>query len=251
MDNLLSSNYITGMEVFHEKLPADYYTQSIPAIRSLDMLDFNSPVTFFTGENGSGKSTLLEGLAVAYGFNPEGGTRNFMFSTRDTHSGFSSAIRLKKGVKRPQDCFFLRAESFYNVASQVDDYAAEGIGRVNYLDYYGGRSLHNQSHGESFLALMQNRFGGRGLYILDEPEAALSPQRQLTALLMIGKLAADKSQFFIATHSPILLGLPGAQILSFDDGEIHPISYEETECYQVMEMFINNRQVLLDKLFSD
>lgn len=243
MDNLLSSNYITGLEVFHDKLPAASYTQSIPAIRGLNILDFKSPVTFFTGENGSGKSTLLEGLAVAYGFNPEGGTRNFMFSTRDTHSDLSSAIRLKKGFKQPRDCFFLRAESFYNVASQVDD--------MGYLESYGGRSLHGQSHGESFLSLMQNRFGGRGLYILDEPEAALSPQRQLTALLMISKLAADSSQFFIATHSPILLALPGAHILSFDGGEIHPITCEETECYQVMEMFINNRQALFDKLFSD
>lgn len=248
MDNLLNSNYITGLEVFHEKLPAEHYTRSIPAIRSLSILDFNSPVTFFTGENGSGKSTLLEGLAVAYGFNPEGGTRNFMFSTRDTHSGFNSAIRLKKGFKQPRDCFFLRAESFYNVASQVDDYAADDMG---YLDGYGGSSLHRQSHGESFLSLIQNRFGGRGLYILDEPEAALSPQRQLTALLMISRLAADSSQFFIVTHSPILLALPDAHILSFDGGEIHPVTYEETECYQVMEMFINSRQALLDKLFSE
>ena len=207
MDSCFSTNYITGLEVLRDQLPADSYTLAIPALRSLENLDFPCPVTFFTGENGSGKSTLLEAVAVAYGFNPEGGTRNFQFSTRDTHSDFSSALRLRKGVKKPQDGFFLRAESFYNVASKVDDYAAESIGRINYLDYYGGRSLHCQSHGESFLALMQNRFHGHSLFILDEPEAALSPQRQLTALLMIGRLAAERSQFIIATHSPILLGL--------------------------------------------
>lgn len=251
MDSCFSTNYITGLEVLRDQLPADSYTLAIPALRSLKNLDFPCPVTFFTGENGSGKSTLLEAVAVAYGFNPEGGTRNFQFSTRDTHSDFSSALRLRKGVKKPQDGFFLRAESFYNVASKVDDYAAESIGRINYLDYYGGRSLHCQSHGESFLALMQNRFHGNSIFILDEPEAALSPQRQLTALLMIGRLAKEGSQFIIATHSPILLGLPGAQILCFDDGDLHPITYEETEVYQVMEMFINSRKVLLEKLFSD
>ena len=251
MDSCFSTNYITGLEVLRDQLPADSYTLAIPALRSLENLDFPCPVTFFTGENGSGKSTLLEAVAVAYGFNPEGGTRNFQFSTRDTHSDFSSALRLRKGVKKPQDGFFLRAESFYNVASKVDDYAAESIGRIKYLDYYGGRSLHCQSHGESFLALMQNRFHGNSIFILDEPEAALSPQRQLTALLMIGRLAKEGSQFIIATHSPILLGLPGAQILCFDDGDLHPITYEETEVYQVMEMFINSRKVLLEKLFSD
>ena len=251
MDSCFSTNYITGLEVLRDQLPADSYTLAIPALRSLENLDFPCPVTFFTGENGSGKSTLLEAVAVAYGFNPEGGTRNFHFSTRDTHSDFSSALRLRKGVKKPQDGFFLMAESFYNVASKVDDYAAESIGRINYLDYYGGRSLHCQSHGESFLALMQNRFHGNSIFILDEPEAALSPQRQLTALLMIGRLAKEGSQFIIATHSPILLGLPGAQILCFDDGDLHPITYEETEVYQVMEMFINSRKVLLEKLFSD
>ena len=251
MDSCFSTNYITGLEVLRDQLPADSYTLAIPALRSRENLDFPCPVTFFTGENGSGKSTLLEAVAVAYGFNPEGGTRNFQFSTRDTHSDFSSALRLRKGVKKPQDGFFLRAESFYNVASKVDDYAAESIGRINYLDYYGGRSLHCQSHGESFLALMQNRFHGNSIFILDEPEAALSPQRQLTALLMIGRLAKEGSQFIIATHSPILLGLPGAQILCFDDGDLHPITYEETEVYQVMEMFINSRKVLLEKLFSD
>lgn len=251
MDSRFPTNYITGLEVLRDRLPADSYTLAIPALRSLENLDFPCPVTFFTGENGSGKSTLLEAVAVAYGFNPEGGTRNFQFSTRDTHSDFSSALRLRKGVKKPQDGFFLRAESFYNVASKVDDYAAESIGRINYLDYYGGRSLHCQSHGESFLALMQNRFHGNSIFILDEPEAALSPQRQLTALLMIGRLAKEGSQFIIATHSPILLGLPGAQILCFDDGDLHPITYEETEVYQVMEMFINSRKVLLEKLFSD
>ena len=251
MDSRFPTNYITGLEVLRDRLPADSYTLAIPALRSLENLDFPCPVTFFTGENGSGKSTLLEAVAVAYGFNPEGGTRNFQFSTRDTHSDFSSALRLRKGVKKPQDGFFLRAESFYNVASKVDDYAAESIGRINYLDYYGGRSLHCQSHGESFLALVQGEFCEQGIYILDEPEAALSPQRQLTLLMEIVRLSRRGAQFIIASHSPILLGTPDASILTFDDGRIHECSYEDTESYQVTELFINNREYLLERLLND
>lgn len=251
MDSCFSTNYITGLEVLRDQLPADSYTLAIPALRSLENLDFPCPVTFFTGENGSGKSTLLEAVAVAYGFNPEGGTRNFQFSTRDTHSDFSSALRLRKGVKKPQDGFFLRAESFYNVASKVDDYAAESIGRINYLDYYGGRSLHCQSHGESFLALMQNRFHGNSIFILDEPEAALSPTRMMSLLVLIRNLVKKHSQFIIATHSPILMAYPGACIYQLSQDGIDRVAYRDTEHYQLTRRFLEAPERMIELLFRE
>lgn len=244
----MNMNFIREVQVRQECLSEDSYIRQIPALNGFSGLVLENPLTFLVGENGSGKSTLLEGIAVAWGFNPEGGTRNFNFSTRDTHSELGQAIRLVKGIRKPSDEFFLRAESFYNVASQIDDYEEE---RSGYLKYYGGKSLHCQSHGESFLALAQNRFRPRGLYLLDEPEAALSPQRQLTLLLAIHNYLKSGAQFIIATHSPILLGIPEAGILSLDDGYIHPISYEEADCFQVMEMFINNREVMLKRLLFD
>lgn len=173
------------------------------------MLD--TPVTFLVGENGSGKSTLLEAIAVSCGFNAEGGTRNFTFSTRATHSELGEYITVAKR-RYPRDGFFLRAESFYNVATNIDEMDEEPSFSPRLIDSYGGVSLHSQSHGESFLALVQNRFGGEGLYLLDEPEAALSPTRQLTLLGEMHQLVERNSQFIIATHSPILMAYPGARI---------------------------------------
>lgn len=244
------SLFVNGLTINWEKLDPDSYLHRITALRGIDSLSFDHPVTFFVGENGTGKSTLLEAVAAAYGLNPEGGSRDFRFSTRETHSSLYEGMVLKKGCRRPGDNFFLRAESFYNVATQIEEYR-DGDKPEIYYRRYGGRSLHEQSHGESFLALMQNRFRGEGFYLLDEPEAALSPQRQLTLLICIHRLAKDGSQFLIATHSPILLGLPDAQILSFDDGTIHPVAYEETESYQVTEMFLNHREYLLERLLSE
>lgn len=244
------SLFVNGLTINWEKVDSDSYLHRITALRGIDSLSFDHPVTFFVGENGTGKSTLLEAVAAAYGLNPEGGSRDFRFSTRETHSSLYEGMILKKGYRRPGDNFFLRAESFYNVATQVEEYR-DGDDPKIYYRRYGGRSLHEQSHGESFLALMQNRFRGEGFYLLDEPEAALSPQRQLTLLLCIHRLAKEGSQFLIATHSPILLGLPGAQILSFDDGSIHPVEYEETESWQVTEMFLNHREYLLERLLSE
>ena len=226
-----------------DKIDRESYLRKIPAISGVEQISFTHPVTFFVGENGSGKSTLLEAIAVAYGFNPEGGTRNYNFSTYDSHSQLCQAIRLSKGVRRAAYGYFLRAESFYNVATKEEEYSRGPGGRPQHF--------HEKSHGESFLALVQNNFRANGLYLLDEPEAALSPQRQLTLLMEIDRCAKEGSQFIIVTHSPILLGMPGAEILCFDDGRIHACAYEETESYQVTAMFIKNREQILKRLLEE
>lgn len=231
--------YIQKIKIDWEGLSQDSYLRNIPAISHLQGLEFQSAITFFTGENGSGKSTLLEAIAVAYGFNPEGGTKNYSFSTYDSHSDLHDAMKLIKGCRSAKWGYFLRAESFYNVATQEEAYS-------------GARSkgYHRQSHGESFLSLAQNNFRANSMYLLDEPEAALSPQRQLTLLMEIYRWAKEGSQFIIASHSPILLGMPGADILCFDDTGINGINYENTDSYQVTEMFINDREGILGRLLD-
>lgn len=235
----MDERFIRGIFIDWTLIGNCSYLRDIEALKDLKTLDFNSNVTFFVGENGSGKSTLLEAMAIASGFNPEGGTKNYSFSTYDSHSELYDAIRVVRGSRKARWGYFLRAESFYNVATMEERYADEG---------HESQKYHEKSHGESFLALAQNQLRPGGLYFFDEPEAALSPQRQLTLLTEIYNCAADGSQFIIATHSPILLGMPGAEILSFDSGVIHPCDYEDTESYQVTEMFINDRKRLLDKL---
>ncbi len=228
--------------------PEDAYLDQIESIRQLSTLAFHKPVTFLVGENGSGKSTLLEAIAVNFGFNPEGGSRNFSFASADTHSGLHRLIRLSKGVQRPKDGYFLRAESFYNVATEVDrlDENTDDL-----LEAYGGKSLHKQSHGESFLALVLHRFRGNGLYLLDEPEAALSPTRQLSLLAAIHQLVCRHSQFIIATHSPILMAYPNAEILELGHGAIRTIDYRETEPYQITKAFLDHPQRMLQTLLED
>ena len=240
---MLDSQLINGVLIDWDKIGQDSYLRNIDAINSISQISFTHSVTFFVGENGSGKSTLLEAIAVAYGFNPEGGTRNYSFSTYDSHSELCSALRLSRGVRRAGYGYFLRAESFYNVATKEEEYSRGPGGRPQHF--------HEKSHGESFLALVQNSFCPNGVYLLDEPEAALSPQRQLTLLMEIDRCVKEGSQFIIVTHSPILLGLPGAEILTFDDGPIHPCAYEETDSYQVTSMFINNREQILYRLFNE
>ncbi len=226
-----------------EKIDETSYLRKIDALRGVDEISFDSSVTFFVGENGSGKSTLLEAIAIASGFNPEGGTKNYNFSTYDSHSELCDAIRLVRGPRRAGWGYFLRAESFYNVASKEEEYS-RGPGGIP-------QHYHEKSHGESFLALVQNAFRPNGLYLLDEPEAALSPQRQLTLLMEIHRFAKEGAQFFIVSHSPILLGLPGARILSFDDGPVHPCGYEDTDSYQITSLFLNNREQFLYKLLGE
>jgi len=240
---MLSTQLINEVVIDWEKIGRGSYLRDIPAICDVERICFTHPVTFFVGENGSGKSTLLEAIAVAYGFNPEGGTRNYNFSTYDSHSELCNAIRLFRGFRRAGWGYFLRAESFYNVATKEEEYSREGGVMPEYY--------HHKSHGESFLALAQKSFKANGLYLLDEPEAALSPQRQLTLLVEIDRCAMEGSQFIIVTHSPILLGMPGAEILSFDDGPIHPCAYEETDSYQVTSMFINHREQILRRLLTN
>jgi predicted ATPase len=195
-------------------------------------------VTFFVGENGSGKSTLLEAIAVSLGFNAEGGSRNFHFETRRSHSELREYLRIAKGIRRPRSGYFLRAESFFNVATEIERLDAEPSFDPPVIDSYGGRSLHEQSHGESFLTLMTQRFGGKGIYILDEPEAALSPQRQLAVLSRLHDLVLDGSQFVIATHSPILMAYPDACIFQCGTDGISRVACEDTEHFQVTRDFL-------------
>lgn len=248
-EKTMNYNFIQSIRIDWQQIDHASYLHSIEALKSIDILKFQKNVTFFVGENGTGKSTLLEAIAVAYGFNPEGGTMNYRFSTFDDVSELSSVLRLTKGYRRAKSNYFFRAESFFNVASKAEDYR-DTTPKELYYKRYGGKSLHEQSHGESFLAYFQS-FDGEGLYLMDEPEAALSPQRQLTLFIQIANMAERGSQFIIVTHSPILLGIPGADIISFDDGVIRRCSYEETESYQVMEMFINHRERLIKSLLDE
>ena len=238
-----SNLFIQGVNIDWDKIDRHSYLRGIESIRDLDYLAFKKNITIFVGENGSGKSTMLEAIAVNYGFNPEGGTRNYNFSTYDSHSELCEAIRLSRGISKPGWGYFLRAESFYNVASAEEKYSREWGAPPS-------QHYHERSHGESFLQLVQSNFKGHSLYLLDEPEAALSPQRQLTLLLEIVNCARENSQFIMVTHSPILLGIPEAEILSFDDGQVHSISYEETDSYQITKMFIENKEQLLHNLLN-
>ncbi len=224
----------------------DRYPFSIPSIKSLREFELNSGITFFVGENGSGKSTLLEAVAHQCTFNTAGGGRNNCYEVQASEAALGEFIRLSWLPKIAQG-FFLRAESFYHFASHLEEVDDTGFRS------YGGRSLHHQSHGESFLSLFLHRFKGKALYLLDEPEAALSPSRQLAFIKILHDLTSSgEAQFIIATHSPILLGYPHAEILSFDNGKIQPIAYEMTDHYQITKYFLNHREKMLtDLLYAD
>ncbi len=238
--------YVREMSL-REAIPGSPYYADLPVVRHLmrQPLRFTRPVTFLVGENGVGKSTLIEALAAALGFNPEGGSRNFRFSTADSHSGLSGYLRVVRGPVAPRDGFFLRAESFYNAATYLDEMGYEA------LEPYGGRSLHQQSHGESFLALVENRFFGRGLYILDEPEAALSPMRLMRLMCLMHALAENHSQFIISTHSPILMTFPDSEVMEISGQGIRSVPYRETEHYQVTRRFLEAPERMLAYLLED
>ena len=235
--------YISSI-LFDNSLSESSYLNNIPVIKYLEEnkeLDFSSNITFFVGENGTGKSTLLEAMAVAYGFNAEGGTINFSFSTKDTHSELSEHLTLSKR-DYAKDGFFLRAESLYNAATYIDE--------VKATHNYGDVSLHNQSHGECFLSIVQNRFSGQGLYLLDEPEAALSPMRLMTLIAEIDNLLKNNSQFIIATHSPILMAFPNAEILQFSESGIEKVKFYETEHYKTTKLFIEEPEKTIHYLID-
>jgi predicted ATPase len=222
------------------------YPFSIPAIHELHELALDPHVTFLAGENGSGKSTLIEAIAVAAGFNPEGGSRSVTVSTRPSHSQLHKHLRLVRGRHRPRTGYFLRAESFFNVATYIEQLGDPAIAAV-----YGGVPLHERSHGESFLALLKHRFGPKGLYILDEPEAALSLRGNLALMRRMHDLVAEGSQFIVSTHSPILLGYPDATIYVLSGEGIAEVPYERTENVELTRAFLDGREQFLRHLFAD
>ncbi|MFS0725360.1 AAA family ATPase [Paenibacillus sp. 1P07SE] len=243
--------YLSKVQLLRDRVPSfGDYPFHLDAVRGLDTLACHPKVTFLVGENGAGKSTLIEAIAVALGFNPEGGTMNFSFETARTHSVLSDYLRPVRGPRRPRDGFFFRAESYYNLATNIEELDREPTCAPPIIDSYGGRSLHEQSHGESFFATFLHRFGGKGLYVMDEPEAALSPSRQMAMLARMHQLVEQQSQFLIATHSPILMAYPDAWIYQLDGDGIRRVAWQETEHYIVTKQFMNNSERMLGELLA-
>jgi predicted ATPase len=244
--------YLLRLQLLRERVTApDRYPFCLPAFRNLDALEFHPKVTFFVGENGAGKSTLLEAVAVSCGLNPEGGSRNFRFTTRASHSPLDTCLRLAKTVARPADSYFLRAESFFNVATEIERLDREPAFGPPLINSYGGVSLHEQSHGESFFALFRNRFRGNGLYLMDEPEAALSPRRQLAFLALLHDFCKRGGQFVIATHSPIILAYTDARIYAFGADGIRETPYAETDHFLLTRGFLASPQRTLSVLLAE
>lgn len=246
-------SHVREVRLERDRVPSfERYPFSLPAVRDLRRLELHPSVTFFVGENGSGKSTLLEAVALSLGFNAEGGSLGELnFSTRASHSELHQFVQPRPS--RIQYGFFLRAESFFNVATAIEQLDQESWSRAlpkKAIDYFGGRSLHEQSHGESFLALFQHKLHGGMLVLLDEPEAALSPLRQMTLLTLLHRHVRSGAQFVIATHSPIVLAYPNAWIYQFGEAGVERVTYEETEHYRVYHDFLaapaRSLEILLD-----
>ena len=238
----MSRIYLNSVYINKTEIPKDEYICDLPVIKNFSKIEFRRPITIFVGENGLGKSTLIEAIATKWGFNPEGGSINFNFETRRTESNLHKYIRFIKSAYRPKDGYFLRSESLYNLASNIED--------IDVVNSYGGKSLHNQSHGESFLSIFFKRFMGNGLYILDEPEAALSPLSQMSLFIRINDLVNLNSQFIIATHSPILLALPNSQILEITEQGLIEQNYYNTEHYKTMKNFFENTEKTIKSLLN-
>ena len=244
MTRLEPKPYLKSIRIDYSGIEdVEAYPYDLASVRQLDKLLLHPDVTFLVGENGTGKSTIMEAIALALGFNPEGGNKNTLFTNRDTHSDLYSHLKLRKSYMAPRDFYFLRAESFYNVASYMDD--------VGYLRGYGDKSLHQRSHGESFLTILSNKMRGDGLYLLDEPEAALSPMRQMSALSLIHGLVLDRSQFIIATHSPILMAYPRAKIYQLSESGIDEIEYKQTDHFQLTKNFLCNPERMINLLCTE
>ncbi|MBR4239831.1 MAG: AAA family ATPase [Prevotella sp.] len=246
---------INGQNIFlrairNEHVPSrdDAYPFNLPIVRHLKTLEFSNSVTYIVGENGSGKSTLLEAIATLLGLNAEGGSKNFNFRTKETHSSLFEELTAVRADLSYRNAFFFRAESFYNVASEVDRIAESDL---RMLDSYGGVSLHEQSHGESFMALFTNRMRSKGLYIVDEPEAALSYINQLRFLLWMKEAVSAGSQLIISTHSPVILAYPDAEIFVAEEGKLKATSYEDCYIYRDMRAFITNKDLVIKELFAE
>ncbi len=239
---LTEKPYIKSLLLDKEHMPSKGFPFDIPVVHKTEKIDFHKDVTFFVGENGSGKSTLIEALAVHLGFSPEGGTKNVQLDSSKSTSDLHRFVETIKSFKTPSEQYFLRAESFFNIASYMD--------QTQYLQGYGGRSLHSQSHGEAFLSVLNFKLLGHGLYIFDEPEAALSPNRQLTALAIFDELVKKNSQLIIATHSPILMSYPSSTIYHLSNDGIKPIHFEETEHYRTNKLFFDDYKNVLSKLLQ-
>ncbi|QAS52992.1 AAA family ATPase [Halobacillus litoralis] len=245
------NQYIKSLDLKSENINSyGSFPFHLPVIRNFTELFFHPNVTYIVGENGMGKSTLLEGIAIKYGFNPEGGTLNFNFSNYDSHSILDQYLRLAKGVYKPEDHFFFRAETYYNLATNIEELDEDGSSGPKIIDSYGGQSLHKQSHGESFFAAFTNRFQGNGLYILDEPEAALSPLRQMSMLSRIHELVEEGSQFIISTHSPIIMAYPSSKIIQLSEEGMKETNLEDTDHYRTMKQFFEDKDRLLHHLFQ-
>jgi predicted ATPase len=243
MEPVNVNQYLRKVALRDDKIDSfDEYPYSLPAIKNFTTLTLHPKVTYIIGENGTGKSTILEAIAVAFGLNAEGGTANFNFATRESHSDLHEKLTLVKGSKRPEHSFFLRAESFYNLATNIDEIGANRS--------YGYTSLHEQSHGESFFAVIMNRFKGNGLYILDEPEAALSPAKQLALLVRMDELIQKNAQFIIATHAPIVMAYPDSLLYQLTDGVFEAMKCEETEHFKVMKTFLDNPKGMVSMLLE-
>lgn len=243
--------YIKSVTLKGEQIPSfSDFPFNLPVIRSFKELKFHPNVTYIVGENGMGKSTFLEAISISLGFNPEGGTLNFNFSSFDSHSELDEYIRVARGANKPSDSFFFRAETFYNLASNIEELDSEpGLGR-KIIDSFGGKSLHKQSHGEAFFTAFMDRFQGNGLYILDEPEAALSPLRQMSMLARIHELVLAGSQFFISTHSPILMAYPDSKMIQLTESGMKETRLEETDHYLMMKQFFEDKDRVLHHLFQ-
>ncbi len=241
--------YLQEIELNHDLIPSyEEYPFNIPIIKELRNLKFHKDVTFIVGENGTGKSTLVEAIALNLGFSIEGGTKNVRLETAENNaSSLCDYLKLIRSYGRPKDYFFIRAESFYNFATYMDEIAREDRG---YLQTYGGKSLHARSHGESFMTILTTKLRGKGLYVFDEPESALSPTRQMSALVAIDQLVKADSQFIIATHSPILLSYPNSIIYQISANGLKKVAYEETEHYAITKQFLNNPKKMLDILLK-